>query len=117
MSKFTTPLTLTMLPNYRFEVAAEFTYHVGSLDSNHVITVKKGFKTDLASVPRILWFILPPHGYYGKAAVIHDYLYRTGKLPRKQCDDIFKEAMQVLKVKPWKIWVMYTAVRLWGKMG
>lgn len=115
MSKFTTPLTLTMLPNCMFEVAVEFEYHVGVADSENVITVKKGFKTDLASVPRFFWFILPPHGYYGKAAVIHDCLYRNCYRTRKECDDIFKEAMQVLNVKPWKIWVMYTAVRMWGK--
>lgn len=41
------------------------------------IRVPKGFITDFASVPRILHSVLPKTGKYGKAAVLHDYLYRT----------------------------------------
>ena len=40
------------------------------------ITCKKGMKTDLASVPRIVWNILAPWDV-ARAAVIHDHLYAT----------------------------------------
>lgn len=51
----------------------------------HVITVPKGCVTDLTSIPRPFWVLLPPDGPWVKAAVIHDYLYATqgtGQLPR-----------------------------------
>ena len=40
------------------------------------ITCKKGMKTDLASVPRIVWNILAPWDV-ARAAVIHDHLYAS----------------------------------------
>lgn len=50
----------------------------------HVITVPRGCVTDLTSIPRVFWNLLPPDGPWVKAAVIHDYLYATqgtGQLP------------------------------------
>ena len=114
MSEFTLPLTLTMLSDCKFRVAEKFEYHVGYLGSGDIVQVPVGFITDLTSVPRFLWFILPPHGYYGKAAVIHDFLLEEGIRPRKECDQVFKEGMEILQVPKWKIWVMYISVRLYG---
>ena len=53
-------------------------------NASHVITVPKGCVTDLTSIPRLFWTLLPPDGPWVKAAVIHDYLYATqgsGQLP------------------------------------
>lgn len=75
MSSFTTPADLRMLDDYRWELLAEFDYHVGSYPSDTVIRVPAGTVTDLASVPRLLWAVFPPHGRWAKAAIIHDYLY------------------------------------------
>lgn len=53
-------------------------------NDSHVITVPKGCVTDLVSVPRPLWTLLPPDGPWVKAAIVHDYLYATqgsGQLP------------------------------------
>jgi hypothetical protein len=80
--------------------------------------------TDFASIPRGLWNILPPTGEYGKAAVLHDWLYCTGGLDnwaranrftRAQCDRIFLEAMTILGVCPWKRRLMWLAVRAFGR--
>lgn len=46
-------------------------------DDGHRITVPPGFVTDLASIPRWAWTILPPDGPWVKGAVIHDFLYAT----------------------------------------
>ena len=81
-----------------------------------------GFITDFASVPRGLWNIFPPDGKYTQAAVLHDFLYSNkGDVPKgknrskKECDQIFMEAMEVLGV-PWmKRHLMYRAVRLFGR--
>lgn len=115
MSEFTTPLVLEMLPNRQWSVYEKFEYHVGQLGSGIVIRVPKGFKTDLASIPRIFWAILPPHGYYGKAAVIHDYCYVEAIDSKGWADIVFLEAMSVLGIPHWKRCVMYCAVRLFGR--
>ncbi|MEP9351258.1 DUF1353 domain-containing protein [Xanthobacter sp. KR7-225] len=46
-------------------------------NGDDVITVRKGSVTDLTSVPRLAWMLIPPDGPWVKAAVVHDYLYRT----------------------------------------
>ncbi|GAI33030.1 unnamed protein product, partial [marine sediment metagenome] len=61
-----------------------------------------------------LWTFLPAWGKYGKAAVVHDYLYQTQTRTRKFADDVFYEAMLVSGTKPWKAMAMYRAVRLFG---
>ena len=77
------------------------------------IVVPKGFETDYASVPRFLWNIIPPTGKYSRAAVVHDYLYRSQITSRVVADAIFYEAMRALGVT-WRCWIMYMAVRLFG---
>ena len=73
-----------------------------------------GTTTDLASTPRLLWPIMPPSGRYAAAAVIHDTLYRNRALPRVICDAIFLAAMRDLSVKPWRRFLMWLGVRLFG---
>ena len=45
---------------------------------------------------------------------MHDYCYWEQSYTRKRSDEIFREAMGVLKVEPWTIFVMYWAVRLFA---
>lgn len=89
-------------------------YHVGSADSSDVIIVPKDFTTDFASVPKPFWPIFPPYGRYSPASVIHDYLYGGQFRPRKECDDIFLEAMKVMEVNLFTRNTMYWAVRAFG---
>jgi len=79
------------------------------------ITVPKGYKTDLASVPRLLWVIIPPFGRYSQAAVIHDYLYANSGYSKKECDLIFYKLMIKYGTYKWKAKLMYLAVSLFGK--
>lgn len=76
--------------------------------------VPRGFQTDFASIPRVFWRVLPPTGRYGKAAVVHDFLYRTNAVPRWRADGVFLEAMGLLDV-PFVVRLsMWLAVRLFG---
>lgn len=81
MSSFTTPLIYRRIatsgPRARFRLKRPFTYALKTEDSGVSITVPKGFRTDLASIPRLIddWFGLNPSGELAKAAVLHDYLY------------------------------------------
>lgn len=76
--------------------------------------VPAGFTTDFASVPRALWRLVPPWGPYSPAAVVHDYLYRTGTGTRPDADAAFLGLMKRLGVPAWKRYAMYLAVRAFG---
>lgn len=79
------------------------------------IKVPRGFETDLASVPRVLWNVFPPWDTYGPAAVVHDWLYWSQPVTRDEADAIFREAMSVLLVPRWKAWSIYLGVHLGGQ--
>lgn len=88
---------------------------------NETFTVPAGFETDWASIPWIFWN-LPGFDSDGPAAVpavLHDYLYslRGGEpynKSRRECDDIFLEAMQLVGVTWLNRHIIYQAVRLCG---
>ena len=84
------------------------------LPDGRLVQVPAGFVVDFASTPRILWSILPPRGRYSRAAVVHDWLYRTQGVSRKYADDVFLWMMEELEVPLWKRRVMYRGVRVWG---
>ena len=115
MSGFTTPADLRLHDDYTWELISAFEYHVGDYPSERVIRVPAGTVTDLASVPRALWAIFPPHGKYAKAAIVHDYLYAHAIGTKAEADRIFYEAMAVLGVPAWRRRAMYIAVRLFGR--
>lgn len=93
-------------------------YHVGSENSQEVVTVPAGFVTDFASVPWGLWNLFPPLGLWARAAIVHDYLCETkglfGRYSSSRCADIFREAMAVVGVGVVKRNLMWAAVRAGG---
>jgi hypothetical protein len=48
-------------------------------------SAEQPFETDLASVPRLLTWLVPRYGTYTKAAVLHDYL----------CQNVGKDTIEV----------------------
>jgi hypothetical protein len=74
-----------------------------------------GMGTDFASVPRVFVWLLPRYGRYTKAAIIHDYLWRTrvgeGDVTWKDADGLFRRAMRELGVPFLRRWMMWSAVR------
>lgn len=79
-----------------------------------VITVPAGFVSDLASVPRALWSILPPLASYTRAAVVHDYLYVNNGVTRAQADKVLLDAMRETGVGWWTRSTVYSGVRAGG---
>ena len=77
-----------------------------------VCRVPKGFKSDLATIPRFLWPILPPDGDYQAAAIIHDFLYVQEEIPYWLCDVMFRHVMQISGVRLWKQMLLFWGVRL-----
>ncbi len=94
MSSFTTPLLLEYLDGRQFRLLAGFVYET-RLVPEGAIYVQAGFVTDFASIPRGLWNLFPPTGHYGKAAVVHDWLYR--------CTEVARHAIRSSS-KQWRCW-------------
>jgi len=84
--------------------------------SEGYVLVPKGFKTDLASIPRALRSFYPKTGKQNAAAVLHDYHYRTPELftSKSTADKLFKEAMLSCGVKPFKANTFYLGVKWFG---
>lgn len=56
------------------------------LSNGKGIIIPKGYKWDLSSVPRFLWWLLPPDGDFQIGALIHDFLYENKLTSRKFAD-------------------------------
>jgi hypothetical protein len=83
--------------------------------------------TDFGSIPHILAVWLPAagmghRGQWGPATVLHDWLYLCQKRPdgsaltRREADAVLKEAMRDHGVGPFRTWLIWFAVRLFGWM-
>lgn len=102
--------------------------------NDQTFVVPAGFKTDLATVPRIFWSLLPPQGAYEAAAVLHDYLCvqlawcrdhnerhpdtTTPAIPpvnARDTDGLFRHVMKIWGVGPITRFVMWAGVR-WGAL-
>ena len=108
------PIQVSKVSKTDWMVLADFRYYSKLLGK--VVTVPAKFVTDFASVPRLPLAYLLAGDTAHEAAVIHDWLYR--KKPhictRRKADLVFMEAMKVSKIPPWRIELMYVAVRACG---
>jgi hypothetical protein len=68
-----------------FMVSAPLKY---TTRDGHQITVPVGFVTDLASIPRLLWWWQAPHAATMAPAIVHDYLYWEQSCSREEADAI-----------------------------
>jgi hypothetical protein len=101
--------TIPGSPN-RFVLEQDLLYE-GKWDE---FTVRAGFTTDLASVPRWLTWVAPRYGIYTRAAVLHDSLCalaRRGEFSRIDADGIFRRVLRELGVGLPRRWMMWAAVR------
>lgn len=112
MGTFLNSPVLSPLPdgfNWRLDTGLRFKPSFGA-----VIRVPSGFVTDLASIPRFFWNILPPFGKYTSAAILHDWLYRRHLGTRAQADAYLLEGMSACGVGCLPRWTIYLAVRSFG---
>lgn len=85
------------------------------------ITIPAGTISDGATVPRPLWWLLPPWGDRATlAAVLHDYICLAidnrqpvpGCETRARCDAHFHAALLACGVADWKAALLWAAVRI-----
>lgn len=90
-----------------------------------IITVPKGYQTNLGSIPRWLhWFINPAD--LREASVVHDYLCNEdfgdeiegeSGFSRWIADAVLYEAMVKLEIAdPLRRWLVYVACRGWARL-
>lgn len=74
------------------------------------VKIPAGFLFDFASIPRLVWGVLPPAtGKYKTPALIHDWLCATNK-DWWESLGIFNQAMADYGVPTWKRYIIYVAV-------
>lgn len=82
-----------------------------------LVMIPVGFKTDLASIPRIIYPIYSPNDRDSIGpAILHDFLYCCDKrYTKREADDIFYYALLQNKVPTFKSMMYYGAVRFFGE--
>lgn len=79
-----------------------------------LIIVPEHFVTDYASVPRAPLTYWLFGGIGDEAAVVHDFLYEKGLVPRELADKIYGEALTACGEPAWRSTPMVLAVRMFG---
>ena len=79
-----------------------------------LVIVPTDFVTDYASVPRAPLTYWLFGGVGDEAAVVHDFLYETGAVPRDVADEVYGEALAACGVSSWHRGPMVLAVRVFG---
>lgn len=108
---FSRGLVVCQLPGYRWEVYKEFQCTNEFVD----VVVPKGYVTDLASIPRALWWFMPPAGRHAQACVVHDFMYDNAISTKELADKGFHAGLLELGIPRWRAYAMYLAVKWFGK--
>jgi hypothetical protein len=74
-------------------------------------SVPPGFVTDLASIPRGLWWWQAPHEDTMAPAIVHDFLYWEQPCTKDEADAVIYVAMKQIGMKDGSIAAVYTGVR------
>jgi Protein of unknown function (DUF1353) len=118
---FLSPLRTEKISARRWLLTDDLAYQTNLLHG--IFIAPRGFQTDLASIPRILWPIAPKVDLYDAAAVIHDAAYAHAlvtadgervELVKVWADLIFREAILSCGVSEWRAHLMYLAVKRFG---
>lgn len=78
------------------------------------VHVPEGFITDLGSIPRLFWSLVPPFGPGTPAYLVHDWLYAKQGCKRIQVDDCLLRLLTALKVDYFSRYAIYWNVRTFG---
>lgn len=110
MARFTEDITVANRLSGRvheWTLCQPLSYRLVDRYDSEVVNVPTGLVTDFASVPRPFWFWVAPWGRHGRAAVVHDHLYRLGSVTdpvagtmrrpsKREADRIFRQAIAIL---------------------
>ena len=111
--KFIGKLITKDLDDDMWEIMVSYAF-VDSKGVRHYVL--KEFKSNGASIPRLLWSIVgtPRATDMAQSAVLHDFKYRYGGVSRKRADQLLREGMKVLGAPWWKRQIVYAGIRIGG---
>ena len=78
-------------------------------------TVKKGFISNGANIPRLLWSIMSPAGVLFEASILHDYFYDKAIETKQVADTNFYKVAIDFNVSKFKAKSAYYYVKMFGK--
>ena len=88
-------VVLRQVDDKSFEVRCPFRYDLPDGSASYI--VPRRFRTDLASVPWLLWWLVASYGHHTRAALLHDTLVGDDAVvdvPRKDADWVFYTALE-----------------------
>jgi hypothetical protein len=110
--EFTNEIYLLPKPGFVWQIQNDLYFKV----DNVAHKIPEGFKTDLASVPRLLWPLFSPVQYeIILPSTIHDFFYKNNfGYTRKEIDSIFYWALIDNGISKFKAYVFFVGVRMFG---
>lgn len=96
---------------FNWSVAKDFSIQDKLLGT---IKIPSGFITDLGSVPRIFWNIIPPEGPATAAFLTHDFLYAKQFCSRYDADNCLLRLMTLLGIGYLARCAVYWNLRAFG---
>lgn len=116
MSRFVTALKTEQDGRRKHVLLADLIWDEGD---GRTIVVPSGFATDFASIKALHnAFLFPLYalvsGYGNYAATLHDWLYTTGQVDRKEADAVLYRALRSEGVARWRAWIFWAGVRIGG---
>lgn len=91
-----------------------FAHHLAN-NEGITITVPTGFVTDFASVPQVIWSLIPPIGMIALPAVVHDWIYTNHPQTRKWADAVLYEGCRSQGMGRIQAFLIWSAVRIFGR--
>lgn len=98
------PILVTGSHEWQFRLEESYRYVWRADGRERLLEVRDGFQTDLASTPRMLWWIMAPMDLGFVAPLLHDLIYRTGgKVNESEWGRSFvvEPTMGPVKLGPW----------------
>jgi hypothetical protein len=114
MSRFATELRVEHQSDGQWCLLSDLVY---CSERDGAFIVPEGYLTDFASVPRlpVVYWLAGDTAH--EAAVLHDWLYTSGRVTRGKADALFREASAASGVPWWRRWLMWAGVRVGGWSG
>ena len=95
------------------EISRDYCYYTN--DEKLLFTIKRGFISDLDSIPSVLQSVVRgTKPRYWRAYILHDGLYRTGCVSRLEADLILDQALELLGMDWYTRSKIYYGLRMFG---
>ena len=110
------PTGNTISGRTEYELVEDFEFSIPMGFGEYSFKVEKGYKTDLGSVPKLLWWIISPDDpQFIVGFIIHDSLYGESNVTRFFADALLAYIGSLYGASYLKYLAIYYAVRLGGR--